>query len=277
MKRPLSPLLPAGLLAASLLSTLALPALADEAAVRARLTKQLAGLKVDKLTPTPYSGLYEVYSGGSLYYTDEQVSYLVKGALFDTKSGQNLSNERLRQLSAVKFDELPLDQSIAFVKGNGRRQLAVFEDPDCPFCRQLEHELDKLDDVTIHIFLYPLEQLHRGASEKARKIWCAEDRSRAWQDAVLRGVVAANPGTCDTPIDKLADLGRRLRISGTPTMIFADGSRSSGAMPAAQLEQLLAKASPPAAPSAAAPATPTAPATPATPTATAPAAEQPAE
>lgn len=237
-----------------MLATLAAPAffasaplLADEAAIKERIEQRLPTLKVDKVTKTAYPGLYEVFSGGTLLYADEQANYLIQGALIDTKTRQNVTNERLRQLTAIAFDQLPLDLAIKIVKGNGKRRLAVFEDPDCPYCRQLEQELSKVDNVTLYIFLYPIEQLHRGATEKSRKIWCAEDRAQAWLDATLKGLVANNPGSCDTPLEKLADLGRRLRVSGTPTLIFGDGNRVSGTMPAARLEQLLDKSAAPSA------------------------------
>lgn len=227
--------------AALLLMPLALPnpAQADEAAVRQRLGERLPNVKIDRLTPTPYPGLYEIYSSGVLLYTDEEVRYLLQGALIDAQTRQNLSNERLRELTAIDFDQLPLEHAIKIVKGDGTRRLAIFEDPDCPYCRQLENELDKVDNVTIHIFLYPIEQLHRGATEKSRKIWCAQDRAKAWLDAVRRGVVADNPGDCATPIEQLAEFGRRLRITGTPTLFFGDNNRVAGALPAPQIERLL--------------------------------------
>lgn len=237
----MKPLIPPLAAAAILLMPLALPApaQADEAAVRQRLGERLPNVKIDRLSPTPYPGLYEIYSSGVLLYTDEEVRYLLQGALIDAKTRQNLSNERLRELTAIDFDQLPFEHSIKIVKGDGKRRLAIFEDPDCPYCRQLENELDKVDNVTLHIFLYPIEQLHRGATEKSRKIWCADDPAKAWADAVRRGVIADNPGTCPTPIEQLAELGRRLRVTGTPTLFFGDSKRVAGAIPASQIERLL--------------------------------------
>lgn len=225
-----------------------LPARGDETAVRQRVEQRVPGLKIEHVTKTAYPGLYEVYAGGALIYVDEQVTYLIQGALIDGKTRQNVSNERMRQLTAITFDQLPHEQAIKIVKGDGQRRLAVFEDPDCPYCRLLERELEKLDNVTIYIFLYPIEQLHPGATEKSRKIWCAEDRAKAWQAAVQKGVVADNPGKCETPLDKLAELGRRLRISGTPTLIFSDGNRIAGTIPAANIDQLLGPSGKAAAP-----------------------------
>lgn len=214
-------------------------ALADEAAVKAKVEQKLPQLTVDKVTPTPFPGLYEIFASGTLFYADEQVNYLIQGVLIDTKTRQNLSKERLSQLTTISFEQLPLDSAIKIVKGDGKRRMAVFEDPDCPYCRQLELDLAKVDNVTIYVFLYPIEQLHRGATEKSSKIWCAEDRNKAWQEAVLKGLVPDNPGKCETPLQKLANFGRRMRITGTPTLFFGNGERVSGAIPVARIEQLL--------------------------------------
>lgn len=213
--------------------------LADETAVKEKIAQKLPNLTVDQVTPTPFPGLYEIFSGGSLFYADEQLNYLIQGTLFDTKTRQNLSKERLRQLTTITFEQLPLDLAIKIVKGDGKRRMAVFEDPDCPYCRQLEQNLAKVDNVTIYVFLYPIEQLHRGATEKSSKIWCAEDRGKAWQEAALKGQIPDNPGKCETPLQKLANFGRRLGITGTPTLFFGNGERVSGAIPAARIEQLL--------------------------------------
>lgn len=232
----------------------AAPALlqADEAAVKAKLEQKWPQLKIDQLTATPYPGLYEIFASGILLYTDEQAAYLLQGTLFDTQTRRNISNERLAQLTAITFEQLPLDLAIKIVKGDGKRRLAVFEDPDCPFCRELEKTLDKIDNVTIYVFLYPIEKLHRGSTQKSRQVWCAKDRVAAWRDAVHNGTVAPETEKCEAPLDKIADFGRRLRISGTPTLFFGDGKRVSGAIPGAQIEQLLGASEksgePPAAP-----------------------------
>lgn len=247
MKSPLHSLIPMFLLAAAGAAPLAFAA--DEGGnIKARVEQLFPEIKVEQVTPTPYPGLYEIFASGLLLYSDEKVSYLLQGTLIDGKNRQNVSAERLRQLTAITFDQLPLDLSIKVVKGSGKRRMAVFEDPDCPFCRQLEQELSKVDDVTIHVFLYPIEKLHRGATEKSRRIWCAKDQAKAWQEAVLSEAPVADPGDCETPLKKIADFSRRLRIEGTPTVFFADGKRIAGAMSAARVEQLLGEATPEAPP-----------------------------
>jgi thiol:disulfide interchange protein DsbC len=135
---------------------------------------------------------------------------------------------------------LPLNQAIKVVKGNGSRKLAVFSDPDCPFCKQLEQQaLVGLNDVTIYTFLFPLAELHPDAANKAKAIWCAQDRTRAWQDWMLNGQLPKGATTCATPVEENAELGKKLGIRGTPLLIFANGKRVSGAIPAQEIEARL--------------------------------------
>ncbi len=214
---------------------------ADEKTVKPLFEERFPGLKAESVVKEPLTGLYEIYASGQILYTDEKVSYVIQGTLVDAKTRQNLTSERLKKFTEIPFDKLPFDQAIKIVKGSGKRQLAVFEDPDCPFCKQLESELKKVDDVTVYVFLYPLEQLHPGATAKSQKIWCAPDRAKAWLKVMQDGTVPDGKGDCDNPIAKLAEFGRSRRITGTPTMMFENGTRIAGAIPADRLEKLLSE------------------------------------
>ena len=229
------------LLRSSLLITAMLSALAmaDEQSVKRSFEERFPGAEVSSVKKEALTGLYEVYAVGQLFYVDEKVSYAIQGNLINAQTRQSLSAERMKVLSEISFNKLPFEQAIKIVKGNGKRQMAVFEDPDCPFCKQLERELQKVNDVTIHVFLYPLEQLHPGATLKSRKIWCAPDRAKAWLAAVNDNTLPEGNGECDTPIANLAKLARTHRITGTPTLIFANNQRIAGAIPAVRIEQLL--------------------------------------
>jgi thiol:disulfide interchange protein DsbC len=210
-----------------------------EAAVKAALKAKFAEIVVDSVRKTPYDGLYEFVSENQVFYTDRNVNYIVLGRLIDTKSRRDLTEERMRDLMRVKFDSLPLDDAIKIVKGNGKRRLAVFSDPDCPYCKRLEGELDKINDVTLYFFLYPIDGLHPGATQKAKAVWCAPDRAKAWNDLMHKGIVPQS-AACNTPVEKIRALGAKLKITGTPTLIFSDGQRVPGAIPADQMEKLLA-------------------------------------
>jgi thiol:disulfide interchange protein DsbC len=231
-----------GLITAALLTT---NALADEAGLKKTIEAAYPKLKVQSVTKTPYSGLYEVFLDGQIIYTDDKFSFLiVEGKVIDPMSKRNLTGERLDDLNKVDFSALPLDQAIKVVKGNGSRKLVVFSDPDCPFCKRLEQrELVNITDVTIYTFLFPLEQLHPDAANKSKAIWCSTDRAKAWTDWVINSQLPKTTQTCDTPIDKIATLGRKLGVSSTPTLIFSDGKRMLGAYPAKEIEQALDMAS----------------------------------
>ena len=214
----------------------------DDAAVAAKVEARFPGAKVQSVRKTPLPGLYEVAIDGQILYTDAAARYVLQGALYDAATG-NLTRERLEQLNRFVFSELPLGQAIKIVKGTGARKLAIFEDPDCPYCRKLELEtLPKVNDLTMYVFLYPLEVLHRGATEKSIRIWCSKDRAKAWEDAVRKGIAPGAPDTCANPLASIKALAERHDIRATPTLVFADGSRVAGAIPADELERRLAAA-----------------------------------
>ena len=222
-----------------LASLFASTAFADEATIRQALDSAYPGRRVDSIIKTPYAGLYEVYMAGQIFYTDEKLSYLfAEGRLVDPKTKRDITTDRLADLSKIDFSILPLDQAIKVVKGNGSRKIAVFSDPDCPFCKRLEQkELVNITDVTIYTFLLPLEQLHPDAANKSKAIWCASDRVKAWQDWALNGQLTKNDGNCDQPLSKIASLANKLGVTSTPTIFFADGKRMLGAYPAKEIEK----------------------------------------
>lgn len=229
----------------ALMSMLSTYALADEAGVKKAVEAAYPKIKVDKVTKTPYAGLYEVFLGGQIIYTDEKLTFLIaEGRLVDPKTKKDITGERLDELTKVDFASLPLDQAIKVVKGNGSRKLVVFSDVDCPYCKRLErNELTNITDVTIYTFLYPIEQLHPDAANKSKLIWCSADRVKAWQDWILKDQLPNTTGTCDVPLEKVGQLARKVGVTSTPTMIFADGKRMLGAQPYKEIERMLAAAS----------------------------------
>jgi thiol:disulfide interchange protein DsbC len=170
---------------------------------------------------------------------DEKVDYVIDGEIISTKTMTNLTKQRKQKLSAIPFNDLPLELAFKRVKGKGERKLAVFSDPDCPFCKRIEGDLAKLDNVTIYMFLYPIEGLHPGAPEVAKRIWCSPDKIKAWDEYMTSKVRPSAASTCDNPVDKIVEYGRKKNINGTPTLIFANGDRVPGAISAAQIEALL--------------------------------------
>ncbi len=210
----------------------------DIAAVKKAIAEKFpeAGGNIE-VTKTTF-GWYEVYAGGRLFYTDEDVNYFFLGNIVEAKSMSNITAQRLQKLSAIKFESLPLDFAIKTVKGSGKRKVAVFSDPDCPYCKRLEKDLANVTDVTIYTFLYPIASLHPDAARKSKAIWCAPNRQKAWDDYMLRGVLAADK-SCDTPIDEIQAVGQKYKMNGTPTLVFADGRVVPGAIPTTDMETYL--------------------------------------
>ncbi|HZV60792.1 MAG TPA: DsbC family protein [Methylophilaceae bacterium] len=218
--------------------------IANDASLRKAIESAYPKVSVGKITKTPYGGLYEVVVNGQIVYTDEKFSFLiVDGGLIDTKTKKDITRERMDELSRIDFSRLPLEQAVKVVKGSGARKIAVFSDPDCPYCKRLEQqELTKINDVTIYTFLYPLEQLHPDATRKSKAIWCATDRSKAWMDWVMKEQLPKSGSDCETPLQKVADLGRSLGVNSTPTIFLSNGRRIQGAYPADELEKAMNEA-----------------------------------
>ena len=213
---------------------------ADEADIKKAMEAKL-GAKVESVTKSGYLGLYEIYADGNILYTDEKMTaFIAGGQLIEGKTMKNVTEERMRKLTAIKFSELPLERAIKQVRGDGKRVLATFEDPNCGYCKRLAKDLLKLDNVTIYTFLYPI--LSEDSIRKSKQIWCSADRARAWNDWMVEGRAPAGKDDCDTSaVTKNQEFGRRLNISGTPTIFFADGERVPGAVPLPKIEQKLSQ------------------------------------
>jgi len=211
--------------------------LTSEAIIKRTLEGRLGGVKVDAVAKTPYLGLYEVRLDNEIIYTDEKMNYIFSGNIIDAKNMQNLTEKRLRDLSSIKWDNLPLETAVKTVRGSGKRMLAVFSDPNCPYCKRFEKDLAKVDNVTIYTFLYPI--LSQDSHDKSKGVWCSADKSKAWSELMLNGTIPA-AARCDTPIEKNLELGRKFRVNGTPTLFFANGERVPGAIAAEQIEKMLA-------------------------------------
>jgi thiol:disulfide interchange protein DsbC len=215
---------------------------ASEAVIRKGVQARFPELVVESVQKTPFGGIYEVVVGGRVIYTDEKVSYIFIGNLIDARgpAERDLTRERNAQL-AVQSLKKASDNAIKRVRGNGKRVIYTFEDPNCGYCKQLQKELVKVNDVTIYTFLWPI--LSQDSVDKSRAIWCAKDRAKAWDDYMLRGAAVQGDGKCDAPIDRNMELAQRFGIRGTPAIFLADGRMLGGYLPAAELEQAMNAAS----------------------------------
>ncbi|MBK5106187.1 MAG: DsbC family protein, partial [Burkholderiales bacterium] len=201
-------------LLAPLMAQAAEPAgkLTTENIIKRTIEGRLGGAKVEAVTKTPYLGLYEVRVESEILYTDEKMNYIFSGNIIDAKSMQNLTEKRLRELSGIKWETLPLNAAVKTVRGSGKRMLAVFSDPNCPYCKRFEKDLAKVDDITIYTFLYPI--LSQDSHDKSNAVWCAPDQAKAWRELMLNATAPA-AARCETPIEKNLEFGRKYRISGT--------------------------------------------------------------
>lgn len=217
-------------------------AVADEAAVR-RLIQSRAGdqAKIEQILRLPGSSLYEVTlrgpNGPQLFYVDDKARVIVVGQAIDGRSGLNLTEERLRKLNAIDWSTLPFADAITATRGNGRRKVAVFSDPNCPYCKRFEKDLAKLDDIAVHIFVYPV--IRPDSVRLTKSVWCSRDRAKAWNDLMLRDIEPTAAPDCDTPVEKLVALGRSLGATSTPTWFVETGERYSGAIPLEDTRRIL--------------------------------------
>ena len=213
---------------------------AQEATIRKNLAERIpAFTQIDEVSQTPMPGLYEVRVGNEVLYTDAEGNYLLQGSLLDTRNRKNLTDERIEKLTAINFKDLPLKNAFTITRGNGKRQLAVFEDPNCGYCKRFEKDLQKINNVTVHLFLIPI--LGADSEEKSRNIWCSKDKAKAWNDWMLSDSLP-KAASCNTDaLTANLEFAKKYRITGTPTLVFADGTRVPGAINAQQVEKLLAR------------------------------------
>jgi len=233
--------------AAAVLIGATFAASADEAAVRRMMQDKLrGGGQLESVQKAPFADLYEVVvrtpDGLAIYYVDSRATVIIAGQAIDAKSGRNLTEERQRKLSAIKWESLPLQWAITTVRGSGRRKIAILSDPNCPYCKRFEEALAKLDDITVHILPYAV--LGPASVRQAKAVWCSKDRAKAWDDLMFRRIEPRPERDCDTPVEKLAEFGRSIGASATPTWFLESGERYSGAMPLDQARRLLDEASP---------------------------------
>lgn len=232
---------------AAIVLAVALPAAADEAAVRRMIQEKLqGGAQLESVQKMPWGSLYEVVvraaDGPLVYYVDEEAKVVIAGQVIDAKSGRNLTEERQRELNKVNFSALPFQWAITSKRGTGRRKIAILSDPNCPYCKRFEEDLAKLDDITVHILPYPV--ISPMSVRQSKAVWCSKDRVKAWNDLMFKRIEPQAAPDCDTPIEKIVEIGRRLGASATPTWFVETGERYSGAMPLEQVTRVLDKASP---------------------------------
>jgi thiol:disulfide interchange protein DsbC len=211
----------------------------NEKQIRTEIQKRLGtSANVRNVTPSPIPGLFEVQVNNEIFYTDSNAKYLIQGEMVELASGNNLTTKRQEDINRIKWSELPQAQAFKVIRGNGSRQIAVFSDPNCGYCKRLEKTLQQLDNVTIYNYLIPI--LSADSALKSKQIWCAADQQKVWNDWMLNNLGPSGKSDCANPIDRNLTLAKNYGINGTPTIFFTDGSRFPGAVQLADIEKKLA-------------------------------------
>jgi len=207
--------------------------------IKTEIQKKLGtNAKVRSVTPAPVSGLYEVLVGNDIFYTDAGAKYLIQGEIIELASGKNITEQRQADLNRIKWTDLNQANAFKTVRGNGTRQLAIFSDPNCGYCKRLEKSLQQLDNVTIYTYLIPI--LSADSIQKAKQIWCSTDPNKTYMDWMINGVAPSGKTDCSNPLDKNLTYAKTYGITGTPTLFFTDGSRFPGAVQVTDIEKKFA-------------------------------------
>ena len=210
-----------------------------EQQVKTDLQKKLgATVKIKSVSASPLAGIYEVQVGNDVFYTDAKSQYLIQGEIIELATGKNITEQRQNDLNRIKWGDLPQANAMKQVRGNGARQLAVFSDPNCGYCKRLEKSMQQLDNVTIYTYLIPI--LGPDSVQKSKQIWCSSDPAKTYIDWMVNGTALSGKTDCATPVDKNMALAKTYGITGTPTLFFTDGSRFPGAVQISDLEKKLA-------------------------------------
>ena len=210
----------------------------SEQQIKVDLQKKLGtSAKIKSVSPSPIAGVYEVLVGSDVFYTDKDAKYLIQGDIIEVATGKNITELRQSDLNRIKWSDLPQANAFKTIHGNGSRQLAVFADPNCGYCKRLEKSMQQLENVTIYTYLIPI--LSADSTVKAKQIWCSADPSKAYTDWMINGTPLSGKTDCTTPLDKNLLLAKTYGITGTPTLFFVDGSRIPGAAQITDIEKKL--------------------------------------
>ena len=211
----------------------------SETQIRSDLQKKIgANTKIKSVTASPIPGVYEVLVGNEVFYTDAASKYLIQGEIIEIATGKNITEQRQSDLNRIKWADLSQANALKVVRGNGSRQLAVFSDPNCGYCKRLEKSMQQLDNVTIYTYLIPI--LSPDSAQKSKQMWCSSDPQKAYIDWMINGITPSGKADCTTPLDKNMVFAKTYGITGTPTLFFTDGSRFPGAVQITDIEKKFA-------------------------------------
>lgn len=222
-------------LAFALISMLSTLSLASVDTVKANLAKQQPKLTIEKIQTTEMKGIYSGLMDGQVVYVDEDAQHILVGSMFRLSDQKNLTKDLVLNQNSVDWKKLPLQDAVKTVRGNGTRQIAIFSDPNCPYCKKLETEVNKLNNVTIYTFIYPIKTESVAVS---KQIFCEANPAFAWANLIEKGIKPNAKKSCANPIERNLRLGQSLGLTGTPAIIFSNGFKVMGAYPATEIEKI---------------------------------------
>ena len=222
-------------LAFALVSFISSLSLANVDTVKSNLSKQHPKLNIENIQATDMKGIYSGSMDGQVVYLGEDAQHILVGSMYRLSDQKNLTQDLVLKQNSIDWKKLPLQDAVKSVRGNGKRQIAIFSDPNCPYCKQLEAELSKLNDVTIYTFIYPIKTQSIAIS---KQVFCEKDPALAWSNLISKGIQPSSKKTCVNPVERNLSLGKSLGLTGTPAIIFSNGFKVMGSHPAQDIEKM---------------------------------------
>lgn len=222
-------------LAFALVSFISSLSLANVDTVKSNLSKQHPKLNIENIQATDMKGIYSGSMDGQVVYLGEDAQHILVGSMYRLSDQKNLTQDLVLKQNSIDWKKLPLQDAVKSVRGNGKRQIAIFSDPNCPYCKQLEAELSKLNDVTIYTFIYPIKTQSIAVS---KQVFCEKDPALAWSNLIGKGLQPKSNKPCINPIERNLNLGKSLGLTGTPAIIFSNGFKVMGSHPAQDIEKM---------------------------------------
>ena len=222
-------------LAFALVSFISSLSLANVDTVKSNLSKQHPKLNIENIQATDMKGIYSGSMDGQVVYLGEDAQHILVGSMYRLSDQKNLTQDLVLKQNSIDWKKLPLQDAVKSVRGNGKRQIAIFSDPNCPYCKQLETELNKLNDVTIYTFIYPIKNQSIAVS---KQVFCEKAPALAWSNLISKGIQPSSKKACANPVDRNLSLGKSLGLNGTPAIIFSNGFKVMGSHPAQEIEKM---------------------------------------
>ncbi|HHH39462.1 MAG TPA: DsbC family protein [Sedimenticola sp.] len=195
--------------------------------------------EISEVTATPVPGVYEALMGGQIIYITGDGRYVFQGDLLDLQEEKNLTKPRLNAINAKQIAAVGEENMVIFGPKDAKHTITVFTDIDCGYCRKLHKQMKQYNDegIRIRYLFFPRAGIGSSAYDKAVSVWCSDDRQQAMTDA--KKGIALPRKQCDNPVSDEYRLGRKMGVTGTPTLVLENGEMIPGYLPPKRLIRLL--------------------------------------